>query len=256
MEGGMGAHGLDVEMVGQGRALVLLHSLLSDRTSFEPLAGQMSGRRLILVNMPGFGASEPAEPVAGYAERIAGLFDDLSLAPDTDLLGNGLGGFVALMMAMRHGDRFRRMVLVGSAVAFPEAGRATFRSLADTVEEAGMGAVAGAAMQRLFPDDFIAANPELIAGRKIVFEGIDAGVFASACRALATLDLAADLGEVRNPTLIVVGEKDLATPPPLARELAGHLPNARVVELPGLGHCPHMQDPEAFLAAVSSFLGL
>lgn len=119
-----------------------------------------------------------------------------------------------------------------------------------------MGAVAGAAMQRLFPDDFIAANPELIAGRKIVFEGIDAGVFASACRALATLDLAADLGEVRNPTLIVVGEKDLATPPPLARELAGHLPNARVVELPGLGHCPHMQDPEAFLAAVSSFLGL
>ncbi|MDP2621644.1 MAG: alpha/beta hydrolase [Hyphomicrobiales bacterium] len=252
----MGAHRLDIETVGRGRPLVLLHSLLSDRTSFKPLADRISGRRLILVNMPGFGLSEPAEPVAGYAERIAELFDALSLAPDTDILGNGLGGFVALTLAMHHGERFRRLVLVGSAVGFPEAGRATFRALAGKVEEAGMGAVAQAAMQRLFPDDFIAANPKLIAGRKAVFEGIDASVFASACRALAILDLGADLDKVRNPILIVVGEKDAATPAPLARELAGRLADASVVELLGLGHCPHMQDPDALLAAVSDFLGL
>ena len=252
----MGARGLDVEMAGRGRSLVLLHSLLTDRTSFEPLAERMADRRrLVLVDMPGFGSSEPAEPVAGYAARIAAMFDDLSLAPDTDILGNGLGGFVALTMAMRHGEKFRRLVLVGSAVAFPEAGRATFRALADKVDEAGMGAVAQAAMHRLFPGDFIAANPKLIAGRKAVFEGIEAGVFAAACRALAVLDLSADLKNVRNPTLIVVGEEDAATPPPLARELAGRLADARVVELPGLGHCPHMQDPDAFLAAVSGFLG-
>lgn len=252
----MGAGGLDVDIVGQGRDLVLLHSLLSDRTSFRPLAERIAAkRRLILVNMPGFGASEPAAPIAGYAGRIARMFDDLSLAPDTDLLGNGLGGFVALDMAMRHGEKFRRLVLVGSAVAFPEAGRATFRALAGKVEAEGMGAVADAAMRRLFPDAFIAANPALIAGRKAVFERIDASVFAAACRALAVLDQGADLAKVNNPTLIVVGEKDAATPPPLAHELAARLADARVAELPGLGHCPHMQDPDAFLAAVSGFLG-
>ena len=243
-------------MAGRGRNLVLLHSLLTDRTSFEPLAGRIAAkRRLVLVNMPGFGSSEPAEPVAGYAARIAEMFDALSLPSDTDILGNGLGGFVALTMAMRHGGKFRRLVLVGGAMAFPEAGRATFRALADKVGEAGMDAVASAAMQRLFPDEFIAANPELIAGRKAVFKGIDPGVFAAACRALAVLDLSADLKKVRNPTLIVVGGKDAATPPPLARELALRLADARVVELPGLGHSPHMQDPDAFLAAVSGFLG-
>jgi 3-oxoadipate enol-lactonase len=252
----MGAHRLDVESMGQGRPLVLLHSLLSDRTSFKPLADRISDRRLVLVNMPGFGSSEPAEPVAGYAERIAELFDDLSLPADTDLIGNGLGGFVALTMAMRHGQRFRRLMLIGSAIAFPEAGRKTFRALADRVGEGGMGSVAEAAMQRLFPDDFIVANPDLIAGRRTVFEAIDASVFAAACRALAVLDLSADLDRVGNPTLIVVGERDSATPPPLARELAARLVDARVVELPGLGHCPHFQDPDTFLAAVSGFLSL
>jgi pimeloyl-ACP methyl ester carboxylesterase len=67
------------------------------------------------------------------------------------VLGNGLGGSVALHLAIRHGHRFARMVLVGSAIAFPEAGRATFRALADRVAQGGMAAVADAAMRRMFP---------------------------------------------------------------------------------------------------------
>ena len=65
---------LDVEIVGEGRDLVLLHSLLSDRTSFDPLAARLKGeRRLILVNLPGFGKSPPAGPaISDYADRISG----------------------------------------------------------------------------------------------------------------------------------------------------------------------------------------
>jgi 3-oxoadipate enol-lactonase len=249
---------VDVEILGEGRDLVLLHSLLSDRTSFEPLAARIAGeRRLILVNLPGFGRSPPAGPALGdYADAIAAMFDDLALPPTTDVLGNGLGGFVALSLAIRHGHRFERMVLVGSAIAFPEAGRATFRTLAGKVEENGMGAVVDAAMRRMFPHEFIAANPEIVAGREAVFRRIDPGVFAAACRALAALDLSADLARIRNPTLIVVGARDEATPPALGRDLADRLANARLIELPGLGHCPHIQDPDAFVAAIAPFLGL
>jgi 3-oxoadipate enol-lactonase len=249
---------LDVKIVGEGRNLVLLHSLLSDRTSFEPLAARLkSERRLILVNPPGFGTSPPAGPAIGdCAERIAALFDDLALPPQTDVLGNGLGGFVGLQLAIRHGLRFDRLVLVGSAIAFPEAGRATLRALADKVAREGMTAVTGAAMRRMFPEVFIAAHPEVIAGRKAVFEQIDPAVFASACRALATMDLDADLPRVRNRTLIMVGEQDEATPPPLGRALADRLTDADLNELPALGHCPHIQDPDAFVAAIAPFLGL
>lgn len=247
---------LDVEIIGEGRDLVLLHSLLSDRTSFEPLAERIADqRRLILVNLPGFGESQRVGPSIGdLADAVAGLFDQFALPAETDLLGNGLGGFVGLQLAIRHGARFDRLVLVGTAVAFPEAGRATFRALADEVEREGMAAVTGAAMRRMFPERFIAANPELIAGREAVFERIDPAVFASACRTLATLDLDADLARVRNRTLIVVGEQDEATPPALGRALKDRLADAELVELPGLGHCPHIQDPDAFVAAIAPFL--
>lgn len=258
MHCGMRTPRLDVEILGEGRNLVLLHSLLSDRSSFEPLAARLKGeRRLLLVNLPGFGKSPSAGPaVSDYADAVDGLFDDLALPPETDVLGNGLGGFVGLQLAIRHGTRFDRLVLVGSAVAFPEAGRATFRALADKVEREQMAAVTGVVMRRMFPEAFIAARPEVIAGRKAVFEQIDPAVFAAACRALATLDLDADLARAQNRTLIVVGEQDEATPPALGRMLAEGLAEAELVELPGLGHCPHIQDPDAFVAAVAPFLGL
>jgi 3-oxoadipate enol-lactonase len=254
----MSAPRLDVEIIGEGRDLVLLHSLLSDRTSFEPLAERIADqRRLILVNLPGFGKSPRAGPaISDYADRIADLFDDLALPRETDVLGNGLGGFVGLQLAIRHGVRFDRLVLLGSAIAFPGAGRATFRALADKVEQDGMAAVTGTAMRRMFPERFFASHPEVVAGREAVFEQIDPAVFASACRALATLDLDPDLARVRNRTLIVVGEQDEATPPALGRALKDRVAGADLIELPGLGHCPHIQDPDAFVAATAPFLRL
>jgi 3-oxoadipate enol-lactonase len=258
MDRGMRTPRLDVEIIGEGRDLVLLHSLLSDRASFEPLTARLSGqRRLLLVNLPGFGKSPPAGPaISDYADRVAALFDDLALPPETDVLGNGLGGFAALWLAIRDGARFDRLVLIGSAIAFPDAGRATFRALADKVKQEGMAAVTGVAMRRMFPDAFIAANREMVASRQAVFERIDPAVFASACRALATLDLDAELARVRNRTLIVVGQQDEATPPPLARTLADRLSDAQLIELPDLGHCPHIQDPDAFVAVIAPFLDL
>jgi 3-oxoadipate enol-lactonase len=111
-------------------------------------------------------------------------------------------------------------------------------------------------MARMFPTEFVAANPAIIADRKAVFCHIDPAVFASAARALATLDLGPDLHRIRNPVQIVVGEKDGATTPALGRELAARLPDARIVELPGIGHAPHVQAPGELLKVISPFLEL
>lgn len=248
---------LDVEIVGSGPDLVLLHSLLTDRTSYRALVDRLAGqRRLILVNLPGFGASPAAEPLAGYADRVAEMFDELALPPETDILGNGLGGFVGLMMAIHHGETFNRLILVGSAIAFPEPGRATFRGMADKAETVGLGPLADAAMLRMFPQDYIDAHPDVIADRKAVFATIDAQVFADACRALANLDLAPDLDRVRNPVLVAVGEHDTATGASLGHTLAARLPKGEIIELAGAGHAPHMQAPDALVEAIGPFLGL
>jgi pimeloyl-ACP methyl ester carboxylesterase len=249
---------LDVKIVGEGENLVLINALLSDRSAYEPLAERLSDqRRLIMVNLPGFGASpKTARSLDDYADAVAGLFDDLALPPSTDILANGLGSFVASRMAIRHGDKFRKLVLVGSGAAFPEAGRATFRALADKVDAEGMDAVAGAAVKRMFPDEYAAANPAVVAERERVFKSIDPEIFAMSCRLLADLDLGPDLQKIRNPVLVVIGAVDGATPPAIGHDLARRLPDAHAIEMPGVGHVPHVQAPDEFVAVIAPFLGL
>jgi len=55
---------------------------------------------------------------------------------------------------------------------------------------------------------------------------------------------------------VVVGALDAATPPALARELASGIPGAKLLELPGCGHCPPLQQPAELVAAIAPFLGL
>src|SRR5258708_4638401 len=105
---------LDVARQGHGRNLVLLHSLLSDRTAFDRTAPRLAGERALwLVDLPGFGASAPAGPTLDdVADRIAEQLQAMGLKGPTDLLGNGFGGFVSVALAVRHGALFDKLVLV------------------------------------------------------------------------------------------------------------------------------------------------
>lgn len=235
---------------------MLFHSLLTDRTAFDPVVPALAARRrLTLVNLPGFGASAPAGPrIEDYADRLAGLFPALGLSPSTDLVAMSFGGFVGIALAARSGRLFDRLVLVDTAAAFPDAARAPLRAMAERAETAGMAAVVDVALRRMFTDAFIAAHPEIVAARAAVLARARPASFATACRALADLDLRPALGQIANPTLVVVGALDATTPPALARELAAGIPGARLVEIPDCAHCPPLERPDAFLAVVEPFL--
>jgi 3-oxoadipate enol-lactonase len=249
----------DVVETGGGRAVVLLHSLLSDRGAFDRVTPRLAGeRRVLLVDLPGFGNSTPVGPrLEDFADRIAENFARLALKPgETDVLGNGFGGFVAVALAVRHGAQFDRLVLVDTGAAIPSAGKPAFHKMAALVESGGMEAVLDAALARMFPADFLAAHPDIGEERRAALRRMNPTHFAAACRALAALDLRDESASIRNPTLIVVGLKDTATPPVLSHELAAKIPRAQLVELPHCGHSPHIQDPDGFWAAIKPFLGL
>ena len=248
---------IDVAEAGSGRPLLLLHSLLADRAVFDRVVPAFArSRRVILPDLPGFGGSSPAGVTAiDIADRIAGLFPAMDLPADTDVLGNGFGGFVASALAIRHGALFGKLVLADTGVAFSDEGRASFYAMAGRVRDLGLEGVVDIAVKRLFPDDFIAANPGIAAERRAALLRMEPARFADMCEALAELDYSAEIGTIRNPTLVLVGGVDAATPPPMSRALAGMIPQAEFVELEGLGHAPMVQDPAAFLRAVSGFLG-
>src|SRR5579859_5085423 len=249
---------LDVRRIGSGPDIVLLHSLLSDRTAFDRVAPRLATeRRVWLVNLPGFGTSAPAGPaLEDVADRLAEALPRLGLSSEADLVGNGFGGFVSVALATRHGRLFRRLVLVDTGAAIPTEGKGAFHAMANRVEREGMEAILATALNRMFPEDFLAAHPEIAEERTASLRAASPAHFAAACRALARFDQRGELATIRNPTLVVVGLRDTATPPRLSHELAAGIPGAELAELPHCGHSPHIQDPDAFWQAIKPFLGL
>jgi 3-oxoadipate enol-lactonase len=248
---------VDAEQLGQGSDLVLLHSLLTDRSVFDRVAPRLARRhRLTLVNLPGYGGSSPAgADIESYADRVAAVMDELQVSREAAVLGNGFGGFIAVMLALRHGKRFERLIAAPALAGFPEAAKQPFHRMAGLVSSQGMGAVLDAAIQRMLPAAFIENNPGVVAERKASLAKADPACFATACLALAGLDLTREIQAIRNPTLVLAGSEDATTPPALARALAEGIPGAKFVELKGCGHCPQIEDPDAFVAAVEGFLG-
>lgn len=248
---------VDVALAGSGRDLVLLHSLLTDRSAFDFVVPELSNkRRLILVNLPGYGRSGPAgADVESYADRVAGLFGALRLPRETDVLGNGFGGFISVALAARHGAKFDRLIVADALATFPEPARQPLRNLAAKVSQEGMAGALDIAIRRMFPEAFIAANPRVVEERRRVLEKeADAKCFQQACLALAKLDFTPLLSKIRNPTLVMVGALDQTTPPAVARALASGIPGAKFLEIPGCGHCPQIENPRAFIDAVNAFL--
>ncbi|HEY0526825.1 MAG TPA: alpha/beta fold hydrolase [Stellaceae bacterium] len=243
-------------ITGGGPRIWLFHSLLADAGSCLPLARLLERRfEVVVPDLPGFGGSEAAgSHLAAIVDRMAEAVREHG-APAA-VLGNGYGSFIALTLALRHPGLLERLVLIGTGAAFSEPGRAAFRGMAERARSGGgLESLAETAMRRLFSPEFQEAQPQLTAERRSRFLATDPQVFTAACDALAGLDLRADVPNLTLPVLILVGAQDEATPPPMARELAGLLTNARLRELPGLAHVPQLQDPSTCAAAVIDFLG-
>jgi 3-oxoadipate enol-lactonase len=241
---------------GEGPPLFLLHSLLSDRASFDAVAPQLSRSfRVMVPELPGFGGSQAVGGgLADIADRMAEAVRDGGGGEDTIVLGNGYGGFVALQMIIRHPDIATRLILADCGAAFSQSGREAFRAMAAASKAKGLAAITDVAMRRLFAPDFQAQHPELMADRREAFGKTNPHVFRAACAQLAELDLRGELAKVKVPVLVVVGEYDEATPPPMSHELAALLPDARLKIIPGCAHVPQLQSPELFLKTIADFL--
>ena len=242
--------------LGDGPPLFLFHSLLSDRASFDAIAPRLSSSfRVLVPELPGFGQSPAVHgDFAAVADRMAEMVKDGAGGSAAIVLGNGYGGFVALQMAIRHPGIATRLILADCGAAFSEPGREAFRNMAAASKAKGLAAITDVAMRRLFAPEFQAQHPDLMHHRREAFLRTDPDVFRAACDALAELDLRPELGRVKVPVLVLVGEHDEATPPPMSRELAAGLPSAQFKIIAGCAHVPQMQSPEGFLDAIGDFI--
>lgn len=255
----VGAGKIQVDSSGSGPDFVIIHSLLTGPEAFDRVASNLSSERTVhRVYLPGFGGSTPlASPelsLADLADLVAATLEGLGCHGATTVLGNGLGSFVALSLAISHGDEFGRLIVCNTGPGFPDDRKGAFHTMSELASDEGMAVVADVALPRILPPSYLDAHPEASAERRSVIEQIDPGAFAASCRALAVLDLRDELSTITNPTLVVIGQIDQTTPPEMGLAVANAVPGAVSIEIADCGHCPQLEQPDALTAAIEGFL--
>jgi pimeloyl-ACP methyl ester carboxylesterase len=247
-----------VAQAGSGPDLLLVHSLLAERSSFDRVLPPLAARfRVTAPDLPGYGGTAPLPApvkIADYADWVAALIRTLRLPTSTTVLGNGFGGFVSTALAIRHGSLFGKLIVADALPGFPEQARGPLRALAARVESEGMQGALDIAIRRMFPEDYIAAHPGIVAERKeALLAAADPKAFQHAALALTELDHTPALKDIRNATLVLCGGLDQTTPPQIARTLAAGIAGARYEEIPDCGHCPQIQRPDVLVERVVAF---
>ncbi len=259
-----GVH-LNVEIRGQGPALLLLHGFIGSSATWAPYRDAWPGFRAIAVDLLGHGASDcPADPSRYRMERcvedLSDLLDRLG-SQRTAVLGYSMGGRVALHLALRAPERLWALVLESASPGIEDAAereerRRSDAALAERIEGQGMEAFVDywqglplfASQGRLPP----LIRKELRRQRL----GHDPRGLANSLRGMgagAQEWLLNRLAGVQVPTLLIAGALDDRYCA-LARRMVSALPCARLEIVPDAGHAVHLEQPKAFAAAVRQFL--
>jgi 3-oxoadipate enol-lactonase len=238
--------------------LVLIHAFPLNARMWEPQRTLTEhGWRVIAPQLRGFDGDtrDPGQSMDDYAGDVFDLLDALHIG-DAVIGGLSLGGYVTLAM-FRYAPRyFRGMVLADtrSEADSPEAleGR---RKLLAILQEKGPQGVADEMTPKLLGNTATATTPELITRVQELILGNSAPCLAGAIAALRTRpDSTPLLSSIHCPALIVVGEEDRVTPPPLSRGMHDAIAGSELVTIPQAGHLSSLEQPAAFNAALAHFL--
>lgn len=249
---------------GSGPPAVALHGFGSFKEAWLPVAPALARRAaLYLPDLPGFGEAidgvAPEEVLTErQAERVAGLADVLGL-DQLDLMGHSMGGAIALAFARRHPRRVRSLVLVcpaGPQVAPTVVSRCHEQRrptpLAPRTRDQyerliSLGMHRRPALMGPMLDHLARQHLARAAWLERAFES-----WYSDHR--KTRFDRATLAAIEVPTLIIQGARDQLVHPTNTQDLTDALPDARLLELSGVGHIPQMEAPFATARAITAFL--
>lgn len=260
----MGAIELDYRLAGEDEPLLLIHGIGSNWRMWKPVLGRLEAQHEVLaIDLPGFGRSAPLpDAVTPTMSALANALERVLDAAGWDqahVAGNSMGGWLALELARR--GRTTSVVAISPAGMWSPKENAYARRML-RFQHAVASAVAPYA-------DACVRN---VVGRTILFSGVssrpwraDPAASAESLRLFAeapgwetTLeamhaDRPRELGSIECPVRIVWGARDTLLLPRQADRFVREIPNSELVRLPGLGHVPMSDDPNAVADAILDF---
>ncbi len=253
------ANGIDIhyEISGSGPWVTLAHSLATNLTLWDELAAVLAKRFSVLrYDARGHGKSGAPNGPYSFPQLVGdlvGLLDALKIGR-THFVGLSMGGMLGQHFALAHPERLDRLALVSTTSRIPPEAGALWDERIAVARAHGMQAHVESTLARWFTTPYRAAHPEVMARIGALVAATPVAGFAGWGTAICTLDVTAQLGAVRAPTLVVVGADDPGTPPAAGEAIAAAIPGARLEIIPAASHQLVIEQAPRFERLLEDFL--
>ena len=191
-----------------------------------------------------------------YSDAVA-LIEKLDCAP-CHFAGLSMGGFIGLRLGIRRPDLLKSLIIIESS-SDPEAPETVkqYRMLNIIARWFGLGVVADKVMEIMFGKKFL-NDPERAAlkqeWKKRMIANHRIGITRAVSGVITRQGVSDQLGQIKIPTLLIVGDQDVATVPARAEKMHAGIPNSKLVVIPGAGHTSTIEEPAAVTSTIRNFL--
>ena len=253
----MSAGAIHYEVNGTGAPVVFIHGLGGTSDIWFAQREALSRHfRVIVYDRSGCGLSDRRSEgysIEGWADELAALLDDVEVEASI-VVGHSLGSMVAQRFAETYPERTRALVLVGGEAALSPEDRDILTTRAEVIDERGLSAVVGSWLNSVLAPVTRDTNPALAGLLRAMFLANDVGTYVQQAMALRDGDVRPEQGDIRCPTLLLVGDQDPVTPLAWQRAIQAAIPGSTVQVIPESAHMPMLESPAAFNVALREFL--
>jgi len=253
------SNGIELHYVveGSGPWVVMSHSLACDGSMWDEQATVLArDHRVLRFDTRGHGGSDAPEgeyTLEMLAEDAKGLLDGLGIR-SCHWVGLSLGGMIGQTFALRYPAMFKTLTLCDTASGYPPEAAQMWQERIRTAREKGMGALVEGTIARWFTEPYRKSRKDTMERVSKMIRDTPVAGYAGCCHAIPKLHLTHRLNEIHCPTLVLVGEQDMATPVAAAREIQGAIAGAKLVVVPSAAHLSNIEQAEVFNRALLDFL--
>lgn len=232
---------------GNGDPLVLLHGLFGALSNFQSLIEYFRQHYKVIVPMLPLLEMDILHTSVGGLAKFVHRFLEARQLDSVHLLGNSLGGHVALVHTLKHPERIKSLILTGSSGLFEN-------GMGDSYPKRGDYEYIKKKTELTFYDPNTATKELVDEVYSITNNRLKAIKIIALAKSAIRNNLGEELNQIKQPTLLVWGNNDTITPPFVAREFNKLIPNSELHFVDKCGHAPMMEVPDEFNAILHKFL--
>ena len=232
---------------GAGEPLVLLHGLFGALSNFTDLIEYFRQHYKVIVPLLPLLEMDILHTSVGGLAKFVNRFLEAKELKDVHLLGNSLGGHVALLYTLKNPERIRSLTLTGSSGLFEN-------GMGDSYPKRGDREYIRKKTELTFYDPKMATEELVDEVYSMTNNRLKAIKIIALAKSAIRNNLGEELNQIKQPTLLIWGNNDIITPPFVASEFNKLIPNSELHFVDKCGHAPMMEVPAEFNAILHKFL--